>query len=107
MSTSRLSVSAFAVGGDLQGEHYQLPLPDGQGKPLKLTIAPISERIPIYLAAVGPKNLELAGELADGWLAIFYARTSRPSSSSGFGPAGRGSARASTASTSFRASRWW
>ena len=55
------------------GEHYQLPLPDGPGKPLKLTIAPISEHIPIYLAAVGPKNLELAGELADGWLAIFYA----------------------------------
>jgi F420-dependent oxidoreductase-like protein len=56
-----------------QGEHYQLPLPDGPGKPLKLIIAPISEHIPIYLAAVGPKNLELAGELADGWLAIFYA----------------------------------
>jgi F420-dependent oxidoreductase-like protein len=56
-----------------QGEHYQLPLPDGAGKPLKLTITPISEHIPIYLAAVGPKNLELAGELADGWLAIFYA----------------------------------
>jgi F420-dependent oxidoreductase-like protein len=56
-----------------QGEHYRLPLPDGPGKPLKLTIAPISEHIPIYLAAVGPKNLELAGELADGWLAIFYA----------------------------------
>jgi F420-dependent oxidoreductase-like protein len=56
-----------------QGEHYQLPLPDGAGKPLKLTIAPVSEHIPIYLAAVGPKNLELAGELADGWLAIFYA----------------------------------
>jgi F420-dependent oxidoreductase-like protein len=55
------------------GEHYQLPLPDGPGKPLKLTIAPVSEHIPIYLAAVGPKNLELAGELADGWLAIFYA----------------------------------
>ena len=55
------------------GEHYQLPLPDGPGKPLKLTIAPISAHIPIYLAAVGPKNLELAGELADGWLAIFYA----------------------------------
>ena len=53
--------------------HYQLPLPDGPGKPLKLTIAPISEHIPIYLAAVGPKNLELTGELADGWLAIFYA----------------------------------
>jgi F420-dependent oxidoreductase-like protein len=56
-----------------QGEHYQLPVPDGAGKPLKLTIAPISDHIPIYLAAVGPKNLELAGELADGWLAIFYA----------------------------------
>ena len=56
-----------------RGEHYQLPLPDGVGKPLKMTIAPVSEHIPIYLAAVGPKNLELAGELADGWLAIFYA----------------------------------
>jgi len=55
------------------GEHYQVPLPDGAGKPLKLTIAPVSEHIPVYLAAVGPKNLELAGELADGWLAIFYA----------------------------------
>ena len=65
--------SAVAVDCDFSGEHYQLPLPDGPGKPLKLTIAPISEHIPIYLAAVGPKNLELAGELADGWLAIFYA----------------------------------
>ena len=50
------------------GEHYQIPLPDGPGKPLKLTITPISAHIPTYLAAVGPKNLELAGELADGWL---------------------------------------
>jgi F420-dependent oxidoreductase-like protein len=56
-----------------QGDHYQLPLPDGPGKPLKLTITPVTDRIPIYLAAVGPKNLELAGELADGWLAVFYA----------------------------------
>jgi F420-dependent oxidoreductase-like protein len=55
------------------GEHYQIPLPDGVGKPLKLTVAPLSAHIPIYLAAVGPKNLELAGEVADGWLAIFYA----------------------------------
>ena len=54
------------------GEHYQLPLPDGPGKALKLTIAPVSEHIPLYLAAVGPKNLELAGELVDGWLAVFY-----------------------------------
>ncbi len=55
------------------GVHYQLPLADGPGKPLKLTIAPVTEHLPIYLAAVGPKNLELAGEVADGWLAIFYA----------------------------------
>ena len=53
------------------GEHYTLPLPDGPGKALQLTVHPVRERIPIYLAAVGPKNLELTGELADGWLAIF------------------------------------
>jgi F420-dependent oxidoreductase-like protein len=56
-----------------EGAHYRLPLPDGPGKPLKLTIAPVREHIPTYLAAVGPKNLELAGELTDGWLAVFYA----------------------------------
>ena len=57
----------------VSGEHYPLPLPDGPGKPLKLTIAAVSEHIPTYLAAIGPKNLELAGELTDGWLAVFYA----------------------------------
>jgi F420-dependent oxidoreductase-like protein len=56
-----------------QGGTYTLPLPDGPGKALKLTIAPHAERIPIYLAAVGPKNLELAGEIADGWLSVFFA----------------------------------
>jgi F420-dependent oxidoreductase-like protein len=56
-----------------EGAHYRLPLPDGPGKPLKLTIAPVRPHIPTYLAAVGPKNLELAGELTDGWLAVFYA----------------------------------
>jgi F420-dependent oxidoreductase-like protein len=55
-----------------QGEHFQLPLPDGPGKPLKMIIHPIREYMPIYLAAIGPKNLELAGEKCDGWLAIFY-----------------------------------
>jgi F420-dependent oxidoreductase-like protein len=55
------------------GEHYVLPLPDGPGKPLTLTVHPNREHIPIYLAAVGPRNVELAGELADGWLAIFFA----------------------------------
>lgn len=55
------------------GETYTLPLPEGPGKALQLTVHPVREHIPIYLAAVGPKNLELAGEIADGWLAIYYA----------------------------------
>jgi F420-dependent oxidoreductase-like protein len=55
------------------GAHYTLPLPDGPGKVLRLGFHPPRERIPIYLAAVGPRNLELAGEIADGWLAIFFA----------------------------------
>lgn len=55
------------------GQHYTLPLPDGPGKALQLTVHPVREHIPMYLAAVGPKNLELAGELFDGWLAIFFS----------------------------------
>ena len=55
------------------GEFFTLPLPDGPGKALTLTVHPAREHIPVYLAAIGPKNLELTGELADGWLAIFYA----------------------------------
>jgi F420-dependent oxidoreductase-like protein len=47
-----------------EGETLQLPLPDGPGKALKLTVAPVQERIPIYLAAIGPKNTALAGEIA-------------------------------------------
>jgi len=56
-----------------EGLHYVLPLPDGPGKALQLTVHPVREHLPMYLAAVGPKNLELAGELFDGWLAIFYS----------------------------------
>jgi F420-dependent oxidoreductase-like protein len=56
-----------------EGTFYPLPLPDGPGKALRLTVHPVRERLPIYLAAIGPRNLELAGELADGWLAIFFA----------------------------------
>ena len=57
------------------GPHYPLPLPDGTGlgKPLKASIHPLREEIPIYLAAEGPKNIALAGELCDGWLALFYS----------------------------------
>lgn len=55
------------------GQTLQLPLPDGPGKPLKLTIAPVQEQIPIYLAAIGPRNTALAGEIADGWLPTFFS----------------------------------
>jgi F420-dependent oxidoreductase-like protein len=55
------------------GEFFTLPLPDGPGKALTLTVHPVRETIPMYLAAIGPKNLELAGELFDGWLAIFFS----------------------------------
>ncbi len=54
------------------GEHFTLPLPDGPGKPLVLSLQPVRPAVPIYLAAVGPKNLSLTGEIADGWLAIFF-----------------------------------
>jgi F420-dependent oxidoreductase-like protein len=55
------------------GATYQLPLPDGPGKALHLMLHPVREHMPIYLAAIGPKNLELTGELADGWLPVFFA----------------------------------
>lgn len=55
------------------GKHYVVPLPDGPGKPLKLTVHPVRDHVPIYLAAIGPKNLRLTGEIADGWLGIFYS----------------------------------
>src|ERR687884_782850 len=58
---------------EYEGETYRLPLPNGQGKALKLMIAPVQERIPIYLAAIGPKNTQLAGEIADGWLPFLFS----------------------------------
>jgi F420-dependent oxidoreductase-like protein len=58
------------------GRYYQLPLPASQGtglgKPLKLINHPVRERIPILLAAIGPKNVALAAELAEGWEPVFY-----------------------------------
>jgi F420-dependent oxidoreductase-like protein len=56
-----------------EGERYTLPLPDGPGKALKLMIAPVQERMPVYLAATGPKNTALCGEIADGWLPTFFS----------------------------------
>ncbi|HWV87932.1 MAG TPA: LLM class F420-dependent oxidoreductase [Capillimicrobium sp.] len=58
---------------EFHGETIELPLPDGPGKALKLTIAPVQERIPIYIAAIGPKNTALTGEIADGWLPILIS----------------------------------
>ncbi len=58
---------------EFHGETLELPLPDGPGKALKLTIAPVQERIPIYLAAIGPNNIRLAGEVADGWIPMLLS----------------------------------
>jgi F420-dependent oxidoreductase-like protein len=58
---------------EFHGETLELPLPDGPGKALKLTIAPVQESIPIYLAAIGPNNTKLAGEVADGWLPTLFS----------------------------------
>jgi F420-dependent oxidoreductase-like protein len=51
---------------EYQGQSYQLPLPDSQGRPLRPAAPPVW--VPIYVAAIGPANLRLCGELADGWL---------------------------------------
>src|SRR5919205_231646 len=58
---------------EFDGEIYELPLPDGPGKALKLMIPPVQERIPIYIAAIGPKNTQLTGEIADGWMPTFFS----------------------------------
>jgi F420-dependent oxidoreductase-like protein len=71
-----LDILELALGRktvDYHGRHFELPLSGGQGKPLKLMLRPVSEHIPRYLAAIGPKNLQLCGELTDGWLGIFFA----------------------------------
>ncbi len=58
---------------EFHGDTLELPLPDGPGKALKLTIAPVQEHIPVYLAAIGPKNTALAGEIADGWIPTLFS----------------------------------
>ena len=56
---------------DYQGKHYKIPLPadqgTGLGKSLKLINQPVRERIPILVAALGPRNVELVAEIAEGW----------------------------------------
>jgi F420-dependent oxidoreductase-like protein len=79
---------------EFKGETLELPLPDGPGKALKLTIAPVQERIPIYLAAIGPKNTTLAAEIADGWIPTLFSPEHvgefRPLLEEGFAKAGNG-----------------
>ena len=59
------------------GEHYQIPYrgeaATGLGKPLKLILHPDNPDLPIYLASIGPKNVQLTAEIADGWLPVFYS----------------------------------
>jgi F420-dependent oxidoreductase-like protein len=60
---------------EFQGDFYSLPFPGGAGlgKPLKSTVHPLRNDIPIYLGAEGPKNVALAAELCDGWLPLFFS----------------------------------
>jgi F420-dependent oxidoreductase-like protein len=64
------------------GEHYDIPYSGegatGLGKPLKIIVHPLRAEIPIYLAAIGPKNVALAAEIADGWLPIFFSPERAP-----------------------------
>src|SRR3954470_9680927 len=79
---------------EFHGETLELPLPDGPGKALKLTIAPVQERISIYIAAIGPKNTTLTAEIADGWIPTLFSPEHvgefRPLLEEGFGRAGNG-----------------
>jgi F420-dependent oxidoreductase-like protein len=79
---------------EYRGETLELPLPDGPGKALKLTIAPVQERIPVFLAAIGPKNTTLAAEIADGWIPTLFSPEHvaefRPLLEEGFARAGDG-----------------
>ena len=78
---------------DHHGEHYDIPYSGpgatGLGKPLRIIVHPPRAEVPIYLAAIGPKNVALAAEIADGWLPIFFsperfADTHRPMLEEGF-----------------------
>ena len=84
---------------EFHGETLELPLPDGPGKALKLTIKPVQENIPIFLAVLGPKNVALAGEIADGWLPVFFS----PDHTKALrGPLEEGAARAGRSLNDFR-----
>src|SRR6476661_8999540 len=63
---------------EYEGKHFTLPVKEGegvtgQGKALKLNIHPVRNEIPVYLGAIGRKSVELAAEIADGWIPIFFS----------------------------------
>ena len=64
---------SVVVPADPGAPGVSLPLPDGPSKALRLEIRGVRAHLQLYLAAVGPRNLELTGEIADGWLAIFFS----------------------------------
>lgn len=55
---------------DFQGRQFTIPLPGGEGRPMRLSVEPV--RIPVYLATLSPRMLELTGEIADGWLGTSF-----------------------------------
>jgi F420-dependent oxidoreductase-like protein len=61
---------------EFSGMHYEIPLAEGRGtglgKPLKLIDHPVRDRIPIYVASLGPKNVEMTAAIAEGWLPLYY-----------------------------------
>ena len=68
------AILRMALNGEklqYEGEHYVLPRPGGEGKPIRLSQPPRPD-LPIYLATLGPKSLQMTGELADGWLGTCF-----------------------------------
>jgi F420-dependent oxidoreductase-like protein len=83
---------------EFSGEYYRVPYTDegatGLGKPLKTIVHPLRADLPIYLAAIGPKNVALAAEVGDGWIPTLYSATRGreafgPSLEEGFARAGK------------------
>lgn len=71
-----LDVLRLALAGErveYTGVHLRLPLPNGPGKALKLGFRPVRPEIPISVASIGPRNLHLTGEIADGWIGLFFS----------------------------------
>lgn len=69
-----VEILKIALAGEkiqYEGEHYRLPRPGGEGKPIRLSQPPRPD-LPIYLATLGPKSLQMTGELADGWLGTSF-----------------------------------